>query len=184
MVPTDHLFLDLPIFDEVDITLTSSGTAFSDTLPVQLQGPGTDTWSSTFISQNLAVANGPALTALTFLRLNLATRSAPVTMVVRVRYQGGDVRAMQLSFDGSEWTYRAVAGTGGSQPSGFLTLDTGDPGPGGSDPGGNPPGPGGGNPPQVNAAVVVPEPVTWSGLGLGLVAIAGLRRFVIRRGGH
>jgi len=168
VIPVDQLFLGLSIFDELDVTLTSSGAAFVDTLPVQLDGPGTDTWSSTFVSQNVAMANGPALTALTFLQLNLAMQREPVTMVVKVRYQGGEVRSMQLSFDGSQWTYTALPG--GSQPPNLLTFNTGGSGPGGTDPGLS-----GGTPPQNNG-VVVPEPVTLSGVGLALMAIAGLRR--------
>jgi hypothetical protein len=165
-VPFDQIFTNISLFDELDVLVQSSGTAFMDVSPLDLTGSDASGWTSTFLTDQHAIANGPALTGLSFLTLHLASKTDPVKLMVQTSYRGGGVRAMILSYDGSAWTLSPVpltGTTGNSNPSGL-----GNPGSTGS----------GGNPPAGNTAVAAaPEPSLRGLAGLALLALfAGARR--------
>jgi hypothetical protein len=142
VVPADKIFSNLAVFDELDVVLLSPDSVFANASPLDLTGPGTDPWVSTFLSDQQASASGPGLTGLTSLALNLTSPAAPVKLIVHVRYHGADVRTVQLSWDGLVWTASVVSpnsegipdttggggsgdlNTGGLTTSGDVTGDT------------------------------------------------------------
>jgi hypothetical protein len=181
VVPIDQLFLNLPVFDQVTVVLTSSGAAFANSSPVYVAGPGTENWSSSYVTDQQAMANGPDLTGLDNLKLNLASQTEPVKLLVRFLYRGGQVGTVQLAYDGTAWSYSAVTPNGTSSG---IVFDSGtDPGSGGSGPtGGNPTGPtgptgpGGNQTPGNTNAPATPEPSFALITGLLAAAFAVSRR--------
>src|SRR5262245_49187008 len=166
-IPLGEAFQHTPLFDELDVTLQSTGNVFVDASPLVIEGLGTEDWLSFFVESQLATSNGSPASGLTALKLNLLTKTDPIRIILRLRFKGSDVRAVQYDFNGTEWFITEVplsdsgsgaTGSGGLAGGGGLggpggTGGTGDGntgGPGDGNPGGpgdgNPGGPGDGNP--------------------------------------
>jgi hypothetical protein len=169
IVPTEEIFLNVPNFDQVDVYLQSPNAGFANDLPLDLTGPGTVDWSSFLLTDQHASAVGPALTGLDHLVLNLATKTDPVKLVVEVRFRGGQVRLVQMSYDGTDWSLSllplggnplAVSLNTGTGNGTFDNLSFGLP-----DSGGGPPG-------VTGAANPAPEPSPAGLAGLALLALA------------
>jgi hypothetical protein len=103
-IPLGQSFLNTSIFDEVDVSLESAGSSFIEITPLVLEGLGTDDWSSIFLTEQHASSSGPAAAGLTAIALNLTAKTDPIKIVVRLRFQGGAIRAVEYFFDGTEWT--------------------------------------------------------------------------------
>jgi hypothetical protein len=147
-IPLGQSFLNTPIFDEVDVSLESAGSSFIEITPLVLEGLGTDDWSSIFLTEQHASSSGPAAAGLTAIALNLTAKTDPIKIVVRLRFQGGAIRALECFFDGTEWTVTELSlnGSGPGGPNGGPAgLNFGDDDPGGFGDGLN--GPGGGDGP-------------------------------------
>lgn len=185
IVPIDQLFKNIPAFDALDAVIVSTGGAFADVSPLDLTGQGTDTWTSQVITDGHAIANGPELSGLSSMTLDMASKDLPVKVVVRVRYHGVELRAMLLIYDGTTWslstlpsgvpqvvlgtTDGSTPGDGGLGTPGFTGPPSG-PNPSGS----NPSGP---NPSGPTDSASVPEPSLTSVAGLALLALVlGARR--------
>jgi hypothetical protein len=164
VVPADDIFKLIAPFDQLDVFVESPGTGFMDGVPLDLVGDGADAWTSRSINVLHAMANGPTLATLDHLVLNLATKSEPVKLLVQVHYHGGDVRSVELSYDGQQWTSTLLPL--GSLPSGTTTTTQTFNQPG-SDPAGGPPNP------SSNASPV-PEPRVL--IVPGLLLLLGFRR--------
>ncbi len=169
VLPAADIFNLIAPFDQLDVFVQSPGTGFMDGFPLDLVGDGTDAWTSQAITGQHAMANGPTLTTLDHLILNLATKSDPVKLLVQVHYRGGDVRSVELSYDGQQWTFSQLPV--GTFPGGSTTST---PTFSGQDPAGGPADPGGGPPNPATNATAVPEPRVL--LVPGLLLLFTMRR--------